>query len=41
MTTSQEAKAITRQSLGLAPLEEIKPTVPVEGHVCDFPPLVV
>jgi len=35
--TSQEAKAATRQSLGLAPLEEIKPTVPVEGHVCDFP----
>jgi hypothetical protein len=35
--TSQEAKAITRQSLGLPPLVEIKPTVPVEGHVCDFP----
>jgi len=37
MTTSQEAKAITRQSLGLPPVEEIKPTVPVEAHVCDFP----
>jgi hypothetical protein len=35
--TSQEAKAATRQSLGLPLLEEIKPTVPVEGHVCDFP----
>ena len=35
--TSQEVKAITRQSLGLPPLEEIKPTIPVEGHVCDFP----
>ena len=35
--TSQEAKAIARQSLGLTPLEEIKPTVPVEGHVCEFP----
>jgi hypothetical protein len=35
--TSQEAKAATRQSLGLPPVEESKPTVPVEGHVCDFP----
>lgn len=35
--TSQEVKAMTRQSLGLPPLEEIKPTIPVEGHVCDFP----
>jgi hypothetical protein len=35
--TSQEVKAATRQSLGLPPVEESKPTVPVEGHVCDFP----
>ena len=28
MTTSQEAKAITRQSLGLPAPEEIKPTSP-------------
>jgi hypothetical protein len=35
--TSQEAKTMTRQSLGLPPLEEIKPTIPIEGHVCDFP----
>jgi len=26
-----------RESLGLAPLPEAQPTVPVEGHVCDFP----
>src|SRR5436309_15751180 len=35
--TSREVKAITRQSLGLPPLVESKPTVPIEGHVCDFP----
>jgi hypothetical protein len=35
--TSQEAKTATRQSLGLPPLEEIKPTIPVEGHVSEFP----
>jgi hypothetical protein len=35
--TSQEAKAATRQSLGLPPLEESKPTIPVEGHVSEFP----
>jgi hypothetical protein len=35
--TSQEAKAITRQSLGLPPLEEIKRTIPIEGHVSEFP----
>ena len=37
MTTSQEVKAAIRQSLGLAPVEESKLTVPVEGHVCEFP----
>jgi hypothetical protein len=35
--TSQEVNAAIRQSLGLPPVEESKPTVPVEGHVCDFP----
>src|SRR5947209_10260995 len=35
--TSRDVKALTRQSLGLPPLEESKPTVPVEGHVCEFP----
>jgi hypothetical protein len=37
MTTVKEAKAATRQSLGLPPLEEIKPTIPIEGHVSEFP----
>jgi hypothetical protein len=35
--TSQEVKAATRQSLGLPPLEESKPTLPQEGHVAEFP----
>jgi hypothetical protein len=35
--TSQEVKTAIRQSLGLPQLEESKLTVPVEGHVCDFP----
>jgi hypothetical protein len=35
--TRQEIDAAIRQSLGMAPVEESKPTVPVEGHVCDFP----
>ena len=35
--TSQEVNAAIRQSLGLPQIEENKPTVPVEGHVCDFP----
>jgi hypothetical protein len=37
MTTSKEAKAITRQSLGLPPLEESKQTLLQEGHVSEFP----
>src|SRR5713101_2913055 len=35
--TRKEVNAAIRESLGLPPLEEVKPTVPVEGHVCDFP----
>src|SRR2546429_4831773 len=35
--TSQEVRQQIRQSLRLLPVEESKPTVPVEGHVCDFP----
>jgi hypothetical protein len=35
--TSKEANALIRQSLGLPQIEESKPTVPTEGHVCEFP----
>ena len=37
MTTSKEAKAATRQSLGLPAKPEPQPTLPQEGHVCEFP----
>jgi hypothetical protein len=40
MTPAQQAADVQRQireSLGLPPVQESKPTVPVEGHVCDFP----
>jgi len=37
MTTSKEVKTAIRDSLGLPQVEESKPTVPIEGHVCDFP----
>jgi hypothetical protein len=32
-----EVKRQIRESLGLPPLPEAKPTIPVEGHVCEFP----
>jgi hypothetical protein len=35
--TSQEVNAAIRQSLGLPEVVESKPTVSVEGHVCEFP----
>ena len=35
--TSQEVNAAIRQSLGLSVKPEPVPTVPQEGHVCDFP----
>ena len=35
--TSQEVKAAIRQSLGLPLKPEPVPTVPQEGHICDFP----
>ena len=35
--TSQEVNATIRQSLGLSVKPEPVPTVPQEGHVCDFP----
>jgi hypothetical protein len=34
---SREINAIARQSLGMLPKPELVPTVPQEGHVCDFP----
>jgi hypothetical protein len=37
MQTSEEIKKQLRESLGLPPKLETPPTVPVEGHVCDFP----
>jgi hypothetical protein len=35
--TSQEVNAAIRHSLGLPEVVESKPTVSVEGHVCEFP----
>ena len=35
--SSQEARAQTRASLGLPQKPEPQPTIPIEGHVCDFP----
>ncbi len=35
--TSKEAKAATRQSLGLPPKPDPQPTVPQEGHISEFP----
>lgn len=35
--TSKEANVAIRESLGLAPIEESRPTVPVEAHVCEMP----
>jgi hypothetical protein len=35
--TTQEVKAAIRESLGLPAKPEHVPTVPQEGHVCDFP----
>ena len=35
--TSQEVNAAIRQSLGLSVKPEPAPTVPQEGHICDFP----
>src|SRR5712692_6708335 len=35
--TSQEVNAAIRESLGLPPKPEPQPTVPQEGHICDFP----
>ncbi len=35
--TGQEVNAAIRESLGLPPKPEPQPTVPQEGHICDFP----
>jgi hypothetical protein len=35
--TTQEVKTAIRESLGLSAKPEPVPTVPQEGHVCDFP----
>jgi hypothetical protein len=35
--TSQEVNTAIRQSLGLPAKPESIPTVPQEGHVCEFP----
>jgi hypothetical protein len=35
--SSQEVNAAIRESLGLPPKPEPQPTVPQEGHICDFP----
>ena len=37
MPGSQEIKKQIRESLGLPHKPESHPTVPIEGHVCDFP----
>src|SRR4029453_8188032 len=37
LSTSEDITKQIRASLGLPPKPEVKPTVPVEGHVCDFP----
>jgi hypothetical protein len=37
MPTSEDINKQIRASLGLPPKPEKHPTVPVEGHVCDFP----
>jgi hypothetical protein len=37
MPSSQEVKKQIRESLGLPARQESQPTVPIEGHVCDFP----
>jgi hypothetical protein len=34
---SDAVRKLVRESLGMAPVPEEKPTVPVEGHVCDMP----
>jgi hypothetical protein len=36
-TTRADVQRQIRDSLGLPPVPEVKPTVPVEGHVCEFP----
>jgi hypothetical protein len=35
--TTLEVRRQIRESLGLPSRPEAQPTVPVEGHVCDFP----
>ena len=35
--SSKEINAIIRQSLGIPAKEKLPPTVPQEGHICDFP----
>ena len=35
--TALEVRRQIRESLGLPSRPEAQPTVPVEGHVCDFP----
>ena len=40
MAQTQQVADVQRQireSLGLPPVLEVQPTVPVEGHVCEFP----
>jgi hypothetical protein len=35
--TGKEVNAVLRQSLGMPPVQESTSTVPIEGHVCEFP----
>jgi len=35
--TPADVRRQIRESLGLPPVQESTPTVPVEGHVCEFP----
>ncbi len=37
MPSAQEIKKQIRASLGLPQKPESHPTVPIEGHICDFP----
>ena|SRR5215831_456757 len=36
-TTPADVRRQIRESLGLPPQEDSAPTVPIEGHVCEFP----
>jgi hypothetical protein len=37
MPTSSEVSRLIRESLGIPTKPETQPTMPQEGHVCDFP----